>query len=280
MDQRACPSAVELLEYITGVVDPRYRDVITAHLAHCDACRIIVKAIQAAEWKPDLAQGDDERPARVPADLRLASAAGVDRFKKASHQPQPLRARFGQIWATSPVSDSTVVWGETRLVVALGEEADGALTGRASLSVAPISLDLAYQSDRDLLVPAEASPLGYPFMIEVWNEVVLLRPQLLRCLGVLDQPFKRSLGLLYQVQLGAGIDLNLVSQHLGPAITSADDPRVGFQEQEVEACEYLRAPLLADLAVAQYDGSHRPPEDVVLQNGVKGAVIPNLSENL
>jgi len=94
------------------------------------------------------------------------------------------------------------------------------------------------------MVFEQESPLGYPFMIEVWNRVSPLTDQLERYLGTLQQPLKNFLGLVYQVHLGIPVDLGEVAQHLGPAILQPGDPRVRFQEQEIEACDYLRCPLL------------------------------------
>ncbi|MGI8549443.1 MAG: hypothetical protein ACR2PL_01415 [Dehalococcoidia bacterium] len=149
-----------------------------------------------------------------------------------------------------------------RLVVTLDEGSEQALLGQPALGVAPTSLDLAYASDCDLLVPEEESPLGYPFMIEVWNEVQVLQEQLGRYLGTLPQPFKRYLGLLHEAQFGIEVDLSPLIPHIGPPITHRDDPRFAFQEDEHEACEYLGLPVMSALGESEDSEASEPARTV------------------
>ena len=161
----------------------------------------------------------------------------------------PPRLRFGQVWITRP----SVVGPEPHvlprhivpcLVSLVDIELADLAPGHPAVAAVPVSLAVAFQSDRDLLVPAEAGPLGCAYMIEVWNEVTMLTCQLGRYVGELRQPFKRYLGRLYQAQLGTHVDLSRLASYLGPPLTGEHDPRFAFQIHEYEVCEYLRRPLL------------------------------------
>lgn len=191
-------------------------------------------------------------------------------FQQLLRLARPEKYQFGQIWTTK-------LWDEEqsgssqennvppRIIVLLENESDSSVLGEPFLVAAPISVDIAYRSSYDLLVFEQESPLGYPFMIEVWNSVSPLHSQLVRYLGALQQPLKGFLGLVYQAYLGVPVDLGEAVQHLGPAILHQDDPRVHFQEQELEACDYLRHPVLELLKRAETKTLKAdPPRPVIL----------------
>jgi hypothetical protein len=131
------------------------------------------------------------------------------------------------------------------------------------VTVAPLSLDVEYRADCDLVVPEPESPLGCPFMIEAWNEATILEHQLERYLGDLPQPYKRYLGLLAQAQLGADVDLSSLRGSVGPAIAGESDPRVAFQEDEHERCEALRRPLMRLVGELEQRTAEAPAETVL-----------------
>jgi hypothetical protein len=203
----------------------------------------------------------DLRTAAVPEDIRRLSAERADGFRALLELAQPVSPEFGQLWTTRPDpatdnddSDEEVV---ARLVVVLKEHEDTLGMGQTSVLVLPVSLDLPYQSDRDLLIPADESPSGYSFMIEAWNEVTMLRAQLSRFVGTLPLQHARVLRDLYQAQRQVDLagDREVIAQagtelakYVGPAVTDERDPRIEFQEDEAEACEYLRRPLLQMLS--------------------------------
>ena len=59
------------------------------------------------------------------------------------------------------------------------------------IQIAPISAETEYASDGDLLIEEEESPLGYSFMIELWNEQPMLQENLDCCLAGLILDTKR-----------------------------------------------------------------------------------------
>lgn len=263
-----CPAALDLLEYERHVLPKAESAEIAAHLEQCSACAGVLRNLRAAERPAGVSVRLGAGGDAVPEALRRASADAAARLRSLLQQPAPPQVRFGQIWSTrllpAPSTAGSPDGADTpRLIAVLGEESTSAGSEDPSLPVAPISLELAYLSDRDLRVPAKESPLGYPFMIEVWNEVTALKAQLGRYLGELQQPFKRYLGLLYQAQLGADVALSPLRDYLGPAISSEDDPRFAFQEDESEACEYLRRPLLHLLGDLERKAAEKPAELVL-----------------
>ena len=112
-------------------------------------------------------------------------------------------------------------------------------------SVAPISVETVYSTNFDLLVEQASSPLGYEFMVEVWNAATVAPPQLGRCLGRLNDRYRADLAVLHGALLDEDVDLTPLTGRVGPAILHDSDPRAIFQEREIEACAYLRRPLLA-----------------------------------
>jgi transcriptional regulator with XRE-family HTH domain len=166
-------------------------------------------------------------------------------FREVLVREQPEAIRFGQIWTTRPADDEPMAEEvQPRLVIVLADAPRRTQETDDTLPVAPVSLDLAYRSRDDLTITGEESPLGYAFMIEIWNEAAMLGQQLVRYVGVLPQPLKRYLGLLYQAHLGLGVSLAELEDRLGPAILHPADPRLAFQEEEIAACSYLRRPAL------------------------------------
>ncbi len=205
----------------------------------------------------------------VPENLTNLFASRSERFRQFLNPPQPEQCRFGQIWTTKLWIDGQESSAEEhevhpRIIVLLEDASDSEVLGERFLLAAPISVDIAYRCNYDLLVFEQESPLGYPFMIEGWNAVSPLHMQLGRCLGTLQQPLKRFLGLVYQAYLGMSVDLSEVAQHLGPAILHPHDPRLSFQEQEIEACEYLRRPLLELLRKADKERTQSKPQERVV----------------
>ncbi len=196
----------------------------------------------------------------IPEDLKNMFAERSLQFQQRLHLARPEKYRFGQIWTTKLWDGDQRGSSEEnnfshRIIVLLEDESDSSVLGEPFLVAAPISLDSAYRSSYDLVVFDQESPLGYLFMIEVWNQVTPLHSQLVQYLGTLQQPLKRFLGLVYQAHLGVLVDLGELARHLGPAILHPSDPRVHFQEQEIEECDYLRHPLLELLKRAETTGS-------------------------
>lgn len=246
---RICPKSADLLRFAQNHLSGTEADRIRSHVDNCSICREALEHFLnfAESVQPHTQSGSTEQV--IPEDLKNMFAERSLQFQQLLHLARPEKYRFGQIWTTKlwdrdqrgSLEENNV---SHRIIVLLEDESDASILGEPFLVAAPISLDIAYRSSYDLMVFERESPLGYLFMIEVWNQVTPLHSQLVQYLGTLQQPLKRFLGLVYQAHLGVLVDLGELAQHLGPAILHPSDPRVHFQEQEIEACDYLRCPLL------------------------------------
>jgi len=255
-EERICPKRTDLLRFVQNRLSGPEANQIRSHVDNCSICREALERFLnfAGSTQPDAGSGSTDQ--MLPEDLKDMFAQRSQQFQQLLRLAQPEKYQFGQIWTTklwdgdqSGSSQENNV--PLRIIVLLENESDSSVLGKPFLVAAPISVDIAYRSSYDLLLFEQESPLGYPFMIEVWNPVTPLHSQLVRYLGTLQQPLKRFLGLVYQAHLSVPVDLGEVAQHLGPAILQPSDPRVHFQEQELEACDYLRRPLLELLKKAE-----------------------------
>lgn len=240
-DPRACPTATDLLDHVEGRLAPPEANRIRAHLDRCPDCLAGVERLQASVATPPASTA-------VPPSIRAVSTEEGAEFRRLRQTRPPAAPRFGDLWTTRlPLAGQDMLEGEVvqpRIVVPIDglDDAEGA--GRTLLT-APISLDVAFRSSHDLMVRAHESPLGYRFMVEAWNEVPIPAAQMGQFLGTLPQPLRRYLGLVYQAAQGEDVDLTEVADRIGPAILHDADPRVAFQEREIEAVAYLRRPAVA-----------------------------------
>lgn len=256
-EARICPTSTDLLRYAQNHLSESDMNQIRNHVNSCTMCTQALESLHFAGSAQAPTGGSSKQV--HSEDLKGLFASRVAHFRQLLQFAQPEQGRFGQIWTTKPWSVVQRSDPEEdmplRIIVLLEDESDTSVLNERFLVAAPISLDIAYQSNYDLMVSEQESPLGYPFMVEPWNSVSLLRAQLERCLGTLQQPVKRFLGLVYRASLGMSVDVSEVVQSLGPAILHPDDPRIPFQEQEREACDYLRQPLLQLLKRAEATAS-------------------------
>ena len=283
----ACPSAGELALYVARRLTPAEEEAIVTHLAQCLRCPDIVQNLRVAD-SMGLGTGVSAVPsAPRMRDTRLRSAAGARRFGDLLQLSRPDRLRFGQYWTIAAPQETLEVdaGADCRMVVLLADDDTSATGHDATVLTAPISLDLAYRSQDDLLVRGDEGPLGYDVIIEAWNTVTVLRDQLVRYTGTLQQPAKRHLGLLCQAQLGLNVDLTELAWRRGPAILDPADPRVQFQEQEILACAHLRRPALRALeAVVEVAPEAvvdaQPFAGIVAEGKARGLTLPQIAERL
>ncbi len=145
------------------------------------------------------------------------------------------RAEFGEVYAVEVEQG-----GAQRAVVVLVPEERGDV-GELQLVVAPLSPEVGFASEGDLVVPQEASPLGYPFMVEVWNQIVVLRRSLGERICVLPAGLQDALRRAW---------LSLPLEE-GPVtlVMDADLPEnvrqvAEFRKRELEAFDRLSRPLM------------------------------------
>jgi len=188
---------------------------------------------------------DTDTVMAIPAEIQALARARGDRLREvlAHDKNQPLLG-FGQLWIASTPEQTATMDNEPRVIVVLDPSVEAVRQEQSMLAV-PLSLELAYQTELDLRVTAEESPLGYTFMVEVWNEITMLASQRARYLGILEPKQQEHLRALYRVHLGLEEDMSSeLEAVVGSALLHEEDPRVDFQEREIAACDYLREPLM------------------------------------
>jgi len=188
----------------------------------------------------------------IPQDIRKLSRQRAPEFHRVLRTPQPAEIEVGQIWSTRSHLDlpdgRCFEAEEPRLVVVL----DGAGSPSESLdqiSAAPVSLSTQMAAQFDLIVSGDASPIGFDFLVEVWNETPVLKGCLRRFLGGLSAEVIAALRGLYVAQL---LDENVpdaLTEWVGLHIMGENDPRLAFQEAEVEAVAYLARAAAAALTL-------------------------------
>lgn len=188
----------------------------------------------------------------IPQDIRSLSRQRAPRFHGTLKTPQPDRIEPGQIWSTRLLLElpdgHRFETNEPRLVVIL----EG--TGLPSelleqITVAPLSLPIQLAAESDLIVSGDASPLGFDFMVEVWNETPVLKGHLRRFLGRLPDEAVAAMRSLYRAQLlDEDVPPTLAGQ-VGLRIMGESDSRLAFQEAEIEAAAYLAQAATAALTL-------------------------------
>lgn len=188
----------------------------------------------------------------IPQDIRKLSRQRAPRFHRILRSPPPDQIEVGQVWSTRSHFElpdgCRFETDEPRLVVIL----DGA--GRPSesldqIAVAPVSLSIQMAAEFDLVIQGDASPLGFDFMLEVWNETPVLKGHLRQFLGRLSDEAITTLRALYTAQL---LDENIsptLAEWVGLHMMGENDPRLVFQEAEVGATAYLARAATAALTL-------------------------------
>jgi hypothetical protein len=263
--EQDCPSLIELMTYAHRQhPTAASRADIESHLRACPTCRLTARNLAAEQDSPASRSPDSGR-----AQLSSASQQAVQRFRHTLAQTQPDEIRFGQIWTTRPSigEEETRAEASTRMIVILLSHPGGIVDDLRAVLAAPISLDVRYAAQFDFTLTESDSSLGYPFMIETWNALYVLRDQLDWFVGRFVQPFRRYIGMVYQASIGLEVDLSAVGPHVGPPVIEMGDPRTAFQEYEGETVEYLRRPYLDRLTRSETQVALQPK--VIAFRGLK-----------
>jgi hypothetical protein len=154
------------------------------------------------------------------------------------NNPQPGNYEVGQIWSTFQslkLNDQDFYTDEPKLVVILTVQQDDT----SLVSAAPISTETYFASEYDLIISKHDSPLGFGFMIEVWNETPVHTNHLKKQYGSLSESEIIVLKQIYSLQLFSDSIPETLFSWVGLNIFGEEDPRLAFQEKEVMAISYL-----------------------------------------
>jgi transcriptional regulator with XRE-family HTH domain len=142
-------------------------------------------------------------------------------------------------------------------------------------TVMPLSTEVHWAADWDVLL--DENVLGYPVMVEAWYPVDVLAEQLTEQLAVLEQ-IELFVDLYDRSLAGTHSPLDFPE---GPPITSEDDPRLLFREQERKRIRPYGEPArvinmgesLGQVLVAVREERGRAAEEVA---GAVGLELPSL----
>ncbi|MBF0233093.1 MAG: hypothetical protein HQK65_08650 [Desulfamplus sp.] len=263
LQNRFCYTGEEIKGYMDGTISPGKRSDIGVHLniEKCSRCRQLFTLIDLNNDK----ESDDvealkseklETTEYTPAERKIFERI-KNRKKRANVQPVPFnvknRVEKGQIWTTSPKPRTmqgqqieTVDFGVPVLIVDNG-------TGHKKLSniirVMPLSFDTEFHSTGETLCFDSSGPLGYPVLVEIFNERPMLAGNLSRFRNtVAKSDMDKIDALLKQYRYGDS-DTGETGTKRDASVgkneteTDSDKEMTSWQRKEMALCEYLTLPV-------------------------------------
>jgi hypothetical protein len=192
---------------------------------------------------------------------------------------KPATIEGGQIWSTlvKPNNLKGIKLPSSlvpRLVMVLNANGEVLVHGDRQyrkILVAPISPNLEMASRWDFVVEQEASPLGYSFMVEVWNKTTILADSLNQFLGLINEGLLDLIERLNMDHVKSAIenlegDWEIYGKSVGTREVKPGNEVYYFQRIESEELEYLDLPLRL---LATSPALQTQEEDVVASLKVK-----------
>lgn len=174
----------------------------------------------------------------IPENIINAAKKKGKQLSNLLDKPLPTNYEVGQIWSTSQLlslGERDFYTDEPKIVVILDVKQDEF----SLVTAAPISTEIYFASEYDLIISKHDSPLGFEFMIEVWNETPVYEKHLKNFYGSLFDNVFHLLAQINSFQLNNDSIPQTLSSWVGLKIFSEEDPRLEFQEKEVMAISYL-----------------------------------------
>jgi hypothetical protein len=227
----SCPSLDELRGQLESA-----NEAIARHLETCRRCRALLRLLS-------------EQPAPLPSSATAPTEPESIGESSAAAEQRPTDVAEGAV----VVASSPHAPGELLVAVVLDTESEAA--GTDGLVVAPLSTETPLVTDADVVLSRGQTPLGYEVMAEIWNHGTLLREQLEEQRGHVEGNAWEKLAALYAAAIGeledeaAGAQMTAVPVGDGPPIIADEDPRLLFQDEEVERAQRFYFPA-ARLLVA------------------------------
>lgn len=226
-----CPAPEEIREYKYGHLDPARRAAVGLHLRHCRVCMEIFKAPHA--WHQD--EPEPAENMRLKADIEKKFR---HRKRRSIRPPDPLHLKRGQVWTVAPPPPGTTLTsGEQPYMgtpVVIMDPGDRKRKRENKIRCMPLSSDIAFHLPSESLVIQEAdSPLGYPVLVEAFNERPMQASDLHRYQGDLKP---EVLDTLEQIK-DSMWSLDPVQEAAAPPEYQA------WKRLEIEMAAYLSAPV-------------------------------------
>lgn len=246
---RSCVTLDELRAYLAGAPS----DTATRVRRHLEECSQCVEEMDALRDDREDTEGADESltASALPESIRSLVAAHRGRLHDLSRpRARPARVGFAQVWSTRAFDLDEVApdpIGCPRIVVVLVDESEAYDRRYPDAIVAPVARPSEEALPDGVEVDAHEGPLGYAFVIEIWNRQ-----------GVLTASLDRYLGALAPVARSRLADaLAEPAEALSPESGSPEVSR--FREREVEGTDYLRAPVRQLMALWAREAAEPAP---------------------
>jgi hypothetical protein len=226
----SCPSLDELRDQLE-----KANDAISRHLDTCRRCRALLRLL--AEQRAPLPSSTAARA--EPESVGEPSAAAKQR---------PTDVTEGAV----VVASSPGAPGELLVAIVLDTESEAAATD--GLIVAPLSTETQLATDADVVLGRAETRLGYAVMAEIWNHGTLLREQLEEQRGGVEGNAWERVAALYEAAIGEVEDeveeapITALPVGDGVPIIADEDPRLVFQDEEVERAQRFYLPAARLLA--------------------------------
>jgi hypothetical protein len=186
----------------------------------------------------------------------------------------------GEVWQTKevaiyPASEAQPIPIGQRFVVILSPDDVSSDPDSFDIRVSPLStqveqaseLDLKLDMDADVVFdrPADRGALARYQILELWNDQSMLKinldHRLGRCTDAIQSRIKQVLRWCYGLEAHPG-DVVWV----GSFIEGAEDPRLRFQEQELEATRGLQAPVEQLFQLMEDEESEEAAADIIIDD--------------
>jgi len=230
MSNLSCPTLDELRDQLEQASEE-----IARHLATCQRCRALLRLL--AEERAPLPPSSTP-----PADLLSSREPSVEAEQ-----------------LTADVTDGAVVVASSpeapgELLVAVVLDMASVAAGADGLVVVPLSPETRLVTDADIVLGAGQTPLGYEVTAEVWNAGTILREQVEEQRGLLGEDAWERINALYSAAIGDPDGEPKEAQPTaapmgdGPPIFDDADPRLVFQDEEIERAQRFFTPAARLLA--------------------------------
>ncbi|MBF0303529.1 MAG: hypothetical protein HQK73_10845 [Desulfamplus sp.] len=295
LQNRFCYTGEEINEYINGTILPAKRAEISLHLniEKCSRCRQLFTLIASSNYKVNSIEdfdGKDQNFTKyspteyTPTEQKIFERI-KSRKKRERTNPVPFniknRVERGQIWTTSPkpknMQGQQLETVEAGVPVLIVDNGNGDKKLSNIIRVMPLSFDtdfhkegetfcfnLSYNSSNPSVSsdkPPHSNPLGYPFLVEIFNERPMLAGNLSRFRSIVSKADMDMIdGLLKQYRYGEdtnrigdnfakgkdainrGRDENNTDSYLDISEQERLEQIKAWQQKERELCEYLTLP--------------------------------------
>lgn len=256
----SCPSDELLLGYGRNELTAEQAHAVSSHLLFCDTCVEFLKLLRSRELTPEATNVVPPFESMRSEILNRFQSPQLKRETQSWDEFQTAGGvlRVGQIWR--PKTNGIVIPGRDNsqpssiaelessphLVVIIDCTDTPVQSGDVSyhpIRVAPIDADLEYAGADDFIVRENDSPLGYSFLVQTWNEQLMLAENLECLLAELDESEHPT--IFERLKSAGDGELAEGAFSLEAVIMKGrySDPVMRYRAKEYEDTAYLRVPV-------------------------------------